>query len=214
MPNDFSKNLFARGAEAKLYISSIFDKQVLVKERTKKEYRAKELDERIRKLRTKNEAKIILKASAAGINVPRIFSVGEFDIYMKKISGKRLRETNLNSEKGREALEKSGKILAKMHGIGITHGDFTPANLMLCSNEVYVIDFGLASLSNELEEKAVDVLLMEKSISTSQFIIFLEGYQNYKEWKNVLKRVEEIKKRGRYQIRAEETEENLEENGE
>ena len=83
------KNLFARGAEAKLYLSSIIGKHVLIKERTKKEYRIGELDEKIRKLRTKNEARIILKASAAGINVPQIFSVGKFNIYIEKISGKR-----------------------------------------------------------------------------------------------------------------------------
>ena len=133
--------------------------------------------------------------------------MGKFNIYLEKISGKRLRETGLNSEKGRKALVESGKILAKMHNAGIAHGDFTPANLILSKNKVYIIDFGLASLSTDIEEKAVDVLLMEKSISKKDFISFLKGYKNYKEWKKVLKHVEEIKKRGRYQVRAEEKEE-------
>jgi len=198
------QSFFARGAEAKLYDSKLIGLPVLVKERTQKTYRAKELDKRLRLSRTKNEARIMLRALAAGINVPKILSVGEFNIHMQKIDGKRLREAKLNSAKSKEVFKSAGEMLAKLHAAGIVHGDFTPANILLSKKGLYLIDFGLASLSNELEEKAVDVLLMEKSISGKEFAYFLNGYKKSKELKSILGRMQEIKKRGRYQIRTEE----------
>ena len=194
-------DFFARGAEAKLYDSTLLGMPILIKERTRKDYRAEGLDEQLRKSRTRNEARIMLRASAAGINVPRILSVGRSSIHMEKLDGKRLREAKMISL---GTWKSTGEILANMHGAGITHGDFTPANIVLCKVGVYVIDFGLATLSNELEEKAVDVLLMEKSVSEKEFTQFIKGYKKCKDWKKVLAKVQEIKKRGRYQIRTEE----------
>ena len=212
MSQDYlSQDFFARGAEAKLYDSSLLGSPVLIKERTAKRYRTASLDKSIRKSRAKNESRIMLKALAAGINVPKILSVGKFNIYMEKLQGKRLREAKLSKIDKKKIFKEIGRILSDMHAAGITHGDFTPANIMLCRNKIYLIDFGLAALSNELEEKAVDVLLMEKNISNKEFSYFLIGYKKNKEWKKVLNRTQEIKKRGRYQIRAEE---NIEEKDE
>ena len=194
-------DFFARGAEAKLYDSTLLGMPILIKERGKKEYRTERLDEQLRKSRTRNEARVMLRALAAGINVPRIFSVGIFNIHMEKLDGKRLREAKNISP---STWKSTGEMLAEMHGAGITHGDFTPANIVLCKAGVYVIDFGLASMSNELEERAVDVLLMEKNISEKEFTHFIKGYRKCKDWKKVLAKVQEIKKRGRYQIRTEE----------
>jgi Kae1-associated kinase Bud32 len=197
------QKFFARGAEAKLYLSKLLGLPVLVKERANKQYRAKELDDQIRKSRTRNEARVMLRAIVAGINVPKLLSVGEYSIHMQKIEGKRLREAKLNTAKSKQVFKSAGEMLAKLHAAGIVHGDFTPANIILSKKGLYLIDFGLASLSNELEDKAVDVLLMEKSISSKEFTYFLNGYKKSKELKSILGRMQEIKKRGRYQIRTE-----------
>ena len=199
----YPKSFFARGAEARLYKTCFLGIPALVKDRNEKKYRAKSLDDRIRASRTKTEARTIMKARAAGINAPILFSAGKFKLYFEKIDGKRLREAGKVSSK---SWIEVGKLLANMHGAGITHGDFTPANIIIKKNKIYVIDFGLASISNEAEERAVDVLLMEKSIPKSDFSHFLKGYKSSKDWKTTLRRVEEIKKRGRYQIREAEKE--------
>ena len=57
--------LIARGAEAKIILSN----NLIIKDRIKKSYRIPELDEKIRKLRTRAEAKLLNKASKI-INVP------------------------------------------------------------------------------------------------------------------------------------------------
>ena len=55
--------LIGNGAEATIYL----DKN-LIKDRVKKTYRIKAIDEKLRKSRTKREANILAQLEAAGIN--------------------------------------------------------------------------------------------------------------------------------------------------
>ncbi|MEM2974770.1 MAG: KEOPS complex kinase/ATPase Bud32, partial [Candidatus Micrarchaeia archaeon] len=164
---------FARGAEAKLYESTLAGMDILVKDRSPKAYRVKELDEKLREARTRKEARILLKAAAIGVKVPQILSAGRFSLHIEKLHGKRLREARMHKAEEKKIFRGAGKVLAMMHGAGITHGDFTPANIMLCKDGIYIIDFGLAEFSDETEEMAVDILLMEKSIPKEKFSWFL-----------------------------------------
>jgi Kae1-associated kinase Bud32 len=183
----------ARGAEARIFLASLFGEKVLVKFRDEKKYRIKELDEALRKKRTKNEARIILRASEK-VMVPKIFCVSGPEIYMEFLKGKLLRDV----KNKRKYLKKVGEILTSLHGMDICHGDFTPANIMV-GKDIYLIDFGLASFSKDIEDKAVDVLLMKKSLKKDEYNEFLKGY-NY-EREKILERVKEIEKRGRYFVR-------------
>ncbi len=183
----------ARGAEARIFLTRLFGEKVLVKFRDEKKYRVKQLDENLRRKRTKNEARIILKASEK-IKVPKIFCVSGFEIYMEFLKGKLLRDIRNKKKYLREV----GRILASLHSMDICHGDFTPANIMVCGEDIYVIDFGLATFSKDIEDKAVDVLLMKKSLDKNEYHEFLKGYSRPEE---ILNRVDEIEKRGRYFIR-------------
>ena len=73
--------LIKQGAEALLYR----DGNRLIKERVSKGYRIKEIDDRIRKLRTRSEGKLLQKVE----NTPKIFLVDErnFKIEMEFIDG-------------------------------------------------------------------------------------------------------------------------------
>jgi Kae1-associated kinase Bud32 len=186
----------ARGAEARIFLASLFGEKVLIKFRDEKRYRIKELDETLRKKRTKNEARIILKASEK-VMVPKIFCVSGPEIYMEFLRGKLLRDIK-NKKK---YLKKVGEILTSLHGMDICHGDFTPANIIVGRDiyDIYVIDFGLAIFSKDIEDKAVDVLLMKKSLNKDEYNEFLKGYNYEKE--KILERVKEIEKRGRYFVR-------------
>lgn len=189
--------LVKRGAEAKVYLSKLFGKDILVKRREKKEYRINELDESLRRGRTRNETRIMLRASEAGVPVPKVFYVDDFDIWMELLPGDLLREKKV----GRDTYSRVGRMLADLHLAGITHGDFTPANVMVGKGGIWFIDFGLSSFTSDTEEQAIDLLLMQKSIGLV-FDAFLEGYKKNPNWKNVLERAAEIMKRGRYQLRA------------
>ncbi|MFH8120302.1 MAG: serine/threonine protein kinase, partial [Candidatus Aenigmatarchaeota archaeon] len=60
------------------------------------------------------------------------------------------------------------------------------------------IDFGLSSFSEDIEDKAVDFLLMKKSIKKDEFEEFFKGYKSYGLWEKVIERAKEIERRGRY----------------
>ncbi|MEM4134077.1 MAG: KEOPS complex kinase/ATPase Bud32 [Candidatus Micrarchaeia archaeon] len=202
MSQSKQRNYKSRGAEAKVYFSDLFGLPVVIKIRDKKEYRISELDEILRKTRNKTEARCILHALKNSINVPKIYHAGKYELILERLEGKLMKDRKNSPNDYRNV----GKLLCKLHSIGITHGDFTPANVMFIKNEPYIIDFGLAEFSKDPEERAIDVLLMKRSIGRN-FKYFLEGYKNLKGWEKIIGQMDEIEKRGRYQKRKESKEE-------
>ncbi|MEM3839265.1 MAG: KEOPS complex kinase/ATPase Bud32 [Candidatus Micrarchaeaceae archaeon] len=192
-------NVISEGAEAKICQENIFGTDVIVKVRVKKEYRIPQLDFSIRRSRTRNEARIMRALKLAGLPIPRLIAVGNFSIYMEKLSGKLLKDFRFDASH----ISACGKLLARMHNIGIVHGDFTPANLLVNGNEVYIIDFGLSQFSKSIEDKAIDILLMKRSITAHKYKSFSKAYaENSNDSKAVFGRLAEIELRGRYQTRT------------
>ncbi len=195
--------ILGKGAEADIYRFTAFGTEMVVKVRNPKAYRIEQIDNSIRMARTRKEARIMAHAARIGARVPKVFALGTFSIYMEMIKGK---TANLLSEKeldSRGVLRSAGEMLGMLHSSGIVHGDITPANIMVAEDGICIIDFGLAEMSRSVEDMGVDLLLMERSVSKKDFGLFLEGY-NYRNSSsgNVIKRLEEIKRRGRYQNRS------------
>jgi TP53 regulating kinase-like protein len=118
--------LIAQGAEAKIILA----KNQIVKDRISKSYRLKELDNKIRKSRTKKETKLMIKASKM-INVP-LPSIKEFDkMEMPFIDGKKLSEHLDELKNKKEICKTIGKDIAKLHDSNIIHGDLTTSNMIL-----------------------------------------------------------------------------------
>lgn len=180
-----------RGAEARVWGGKFLGKSVVVKDRFSREYRRKEIDKKARFERTKMEARLLHKAKLAGVNAPVVYAVSENTITESFIEGKR-------PERITDKLaEEFGKILARLHANDIIHGDFTPANIIQKGKKLYVIDFGLGFISNRIEDKADDVFAMLRAIKGFEKY-FSKGYSQYEKSEQVLKRVEEIRKRARY----------------
>src|SRR3989344_7552472 len=95
------KTLIAQGAEAKIFKEN----NLVIKERIPKSYRIKELDDKIRKYRTRREINILEKASKI-ISVPKVNSSSEkeFKITMDFIDCKKLAE-HLDSFEDKKRLE-------------------------------------------------------------------------------------------------------------
>lgn len=161
----------------------------MLKDRIAKTYREKHLDELLRRKRTRAEARLLHKAKKSGVPCPTVFYVDEFSITMSFLEGKR-------PGMSREEAKTAGSYLAKLHDNSIIHGDYTPANLMKTGKNISVIDFGLGFFSTDIEDMAVDVFTMLKSIKQKEE--FLKGYRKSKRYGPILKRVEDIKKRMRY----------------
>ena len=192
-------DVFSQGAEALIYSTRLYGREILIKFRAPKRYRIRELDEVIRASRTRSEAKLMVKAAQLGVSVPRVAAVGENEIYIEKIDGKLLSRTPITKRHSRLA----GEQLARLHRAGITHGDFTPANLISGKDKIYLIDFGLAQSTSSTEERALDLLLMKRQISEGNYREFAKAYSRaFKPSGEVLRRLEEIEERGRYQTRT------------
>jgi len=203
-------NFIYKGAEAEICPAKHMKMEVIQKRRISKSYRIKQIDKQLISYRTKEEAKLITDARQQGIAVPIIYDVDLKNgiITMEYIKGQRVKDIlNDLTEKERENLcKKIGQNIARLHNSDIIHGDITTSNMILYNDRVHFIDFGLGEKNNELESKGVDLhVLMEAIESTHSkyancFEYVLEGYK--KELKDnanlVIKKIEEIVRRGRY----------------
>jgi Kae1-associated kinase Bud32 len=198
--------IIKRGAEAVLYLQ---DSQ-LVKERIKKNYRIKEIDEKLRKLRTRKEAKLLNEAKRVGVETPKIFSIDEngFKIIMEFVDGKRLKEffNETSDENRKRVAELLGREIGLLHKNSIVHGDLTTSNMILKNEKIFFIDFGLGDFSNRIENQAVDLSVLKEAFKSTHFKhldllweSFIKGYkQTNDKFNKVLDTLNDIEKRGRY----------------
>ncbi|MEM0476061.1 MAG: KEOPS complex kinase/ATPase Bud32 [Candidatus Aenigmatarchaeota archaeon] len=194
-----------RGAEA---IIEKIDENTIVKKRIEKKYRLREIDEKIRKGRTKKEVKFLKEVRRLGINTPKVLEVSDFEFKMEYINGKKLKDI-LNKENFKFFAEEIGKIVANLHLHNIVHNDLTLSNMIYYENKIYLIDFGLTNYSVSIENKAEDVLTLYYSIKSLFPEIYEDFFRIFKDTytklcpngNNVIERMKEILKRGRYSMR-------------
>ena len=194
----------------------------VIKQRVKKSYRLEQLDEKIRKLRTRSEAKLLEKAGKV-IPVPKVLKVDEAkkEIIMQSVGGEKLSSclNKFSLEKQKEICERIGENIAKIHEESIIHGDLTTSNMILVEDDqtnskkrgdnnfqVFFIDFGLGFISQKPEDKAVDLHLLREAFEAGfaehweiLFDSVKKGYsKDYKDADAILERFKAVEKRGRY----------------
>ena len=198
------KQLITQGAEAKIFL----EKGNILKNRFKKSYRIKEIDEKLRGFRTRREAKILQKLEAINFPSPKLIKNDEKEnLIIEKINGKLIKDV-LDESNYKNLCHEIGNKVAILHNNSIIHGDLTTSNVIL-NNEIYFIDFGLSFFSEKAEDKAVDLHLLKEGLESKHYRIWegcfkcaLEAYR--KEAKNsheTLKRLEAVEKRGRYRAK-------------
>lgn len=194
--------LIGNGAEARLYT----DGERVVKERVKKGYRLTELDERLRKTRTRIEAKIIEKLQASGFPCPKLLESCDksMKIEMAFLKGPKLFEVFNENPKG--FAREIGRMLGELHSKDIIHSDLTTANMILVDGKIHFIDFGLSFVSKQAEDKAVDLHLLDRALESKHHDVYdqciKEVFDGYRETcpnaDAILKRLEIVQKRGRH----------------
>ena len=192
--------ILKRGAEAILFLED----GKIIKERVEKKYRHGHIDKSLRKSRTASEAKLLVDARRAGVNTPVIYDVGENKIVMQFLDGKKLKDLfdEMDGEKRKKICFEIGRNVSLLHKYDIIHGDLTTSNMILLNDRLYFVDFGLGEISRSIEKKATDLHLLrqvfENTHSGKGFGQVLEGYKSYERAEEVIERLEQIKKRGRY----------------
>jgi len=192
----------AKGAEADIYEGRLAGMPAVFKVRKPKAYRVRELDESIRTSRTRKEARLLHAAKQGGVQCPLVLAVSKYEIAMSRVEGRLMMKMD-DAAKARVCPE-VGLLLAALHEQGVSHGDFTPANILAGRKGTWVIDFGLGEFTHENEELATDLLLMKKSLPAKAYAKFLHAYKKARGRKAeaTLSRLKEIEKRGRYVIRG------------
>ena len=191
--------LIAQGAEAKLYK----DGKSLIKYRAPKEYRIPEIDGRLRKSRTRREAKILQKLAELDFPSPRIAESDDEKIVMGYIDGKKL-SSILEKTDYMKVSRELGRKIRILHDNHIIHGDLTTSNFIL-KDQAYFVDFGLGFFSLKTEDKAVDLHLLRQALEAKHHTIgeacFREVLKGYHD-RTVEKRLEIVERRGRYKSRV------------
>ncbi|WP_414470560.1 bifunctional N(6)-L-threonylcarbamoyladenine synthase/serine/threonine protein kinase [Methanobacterium sp. ACI-7] len=201
--------IIEKGAEANIYFSKWLNNDAFIKERIPKSYRIQEIDTRLRKERTKKEAKLLGEAKSCGVKTPLIYDINKQknSLVLEKVNGKIIKEIFEDAEldKIKEISRKIGENIANLHNCGVIHGDLTTSNLILKEKEIVFIDFGLGKSSDLVEDKGVDLLVFKKAISGIHYKIanicfneILNGYKEADEYKQIINKIEEIEGRGRY----------------
>lgn len=137
--------IIGRGAEAILTRK----KEIVAKDRISKGYRIKEIDEKLRKQRTKREANLLEKASKI-ISVPKLIKQNTFSLEIEFIKGDKLSE-KLNyyeEEKQKEVMQSLGQEVSKLHDADIIHGDLTTSNTILVENDDKLVKVQQPSIKN------------------------------------------------------------------
>ena len=200
-------DLIYRGAEAELWKSEYMGYPAVEKHRIPKTYRIKEIDDRIRRERVVLEANMLVNAKEA-VKTPHIFDVDleRKSILMEFIEGDKIKDLFLRGGWIQKVSKKIGESVAKLHSIGIVHGDLTTSNMILDEGgEIYFIDFGLAAKSEKTEDKAMDLVVFKKMLQSTHYKCFSEiwgaflgGYLKHGKASEVIKKITEIEKRARY----------------
>ena len=209
-----------KGAEATIFL----DKNTITKTREEKVYRLKQIDDKLRKSRTRRESKVLNKLQEIDFPAPKLMSMCDkaMELRMELVHGNKLRDVLYKDPLGlgREI----GNKIGILHNNDIIHGDLTTSNMIL-DNEIkfidaekskisgiskksklFFIDFGLSHFSNKIEDKAVDLHLLRQGLESKHhqnwediFTQAIEGYkQTYPNHIEVLDRLKSVEKRGRH----------------
>lgn len=188
--------MIASGAEAVISL----DGKTIIKTRVHKRYRLKEIDDTLRRDRTRTEARLISEARRCGVPTPIIRDVTDFEIKMEYIDGEPLKKIITPA-----LSEQAGELVGKLHSCGIVHGDLTTSNIMFRDGKLFLIDFGLAYIDGTLEARGVDIHVLFQTFESTHeeheelIDAFKNGYnRTFPGAGEVIKRVSEIESRGRY----------------
>ena len=191
-------DFIAKGAESNIVKTSYLGRRAVLKDRIPKGYRISQIDDKIRRARTKEEAKLLSDAKRAGVRTPVLYDINLADksILMEEIEGPMLKEVIDSSLAFR-----IGREIAKLHGADIIHGDITTSNIMLQDNQLVFIDFGLGRYSQLEEDKAVDLLVLKKSLQSIDYNLAVEYFDEVLKGygdDSIVKKIADIESRGRY----------------
>lgn len=205
----------SRGAEASIRRVDWLGFAAILKDRDTKAYRPKALDERLRRERTRTEARLLVDARRAGVRTPVVYDVdlAKGRLIIEELPGPTLKE--LLAASGAESGPVEGPVrafgvaLGKLHAGGISHGDLTSSNVLFpdgSDRPPAFIDLSMGTKGAGVEELGIDLHLVEedlKALHPNGERLLEEFFHGYHEGHphgaaDVRARAQEIRGRVRY----------------
>lgn len=204
-PGVTKREKIAQGAEGIVYRCEFLGRAAIEKVRLPKTYRHPQLDARLTSRRLAQEARALLRLRKCGIRVPAVYFAGNGYLVMQDMKAPSLRRFLETSANHSTTIAAAGEAVAKMHRADVVHGDLTTSNLLVCDDGgICIIDFGLSSTSSSDEDMAVDLYVLERAILSTRpqeanvlNSSFLTAYKNTLDRPSVLRRLEDVRARGR-----------------
>ena len=201
--------LLKRGAEAELRRVEWHGRPAVEKVRVPKAYRHETLDEQLRKVRLRTEARLMSEARSLGLRVPILYDID--------LTGNRLGMEFLEGASAKDLLQQGrggpaplareiGELAGTLHANGIVHGDLTTSNMIVHDHRLYLIDFSMGEKTDSVEAKGVDLRLLKEAWMSAHFVLeglfeseVLAGYREKNPGAtDVIAKLAEIEARGRY----------------
>ncbi|MCI4366696.1 MAG: Kae1-associated serine/threonine protein kinase [Thermoplasmata archaeon] len=205
----------ARGAEASIRAVDWWGFPAMVKERDAKGYRPKALDDRLRKERTRTEARLLGEARRLGVRTPILYDVDlvRHRLVLEELPGPTLKQLledpSLPEGDLDAAVRMFGETLGRLHSGGISHGDLTSSNVIFpegAGAPPALIDLSMGERTAGVEELGIDLHLVEEDLKSlhpradALLEAFYQGYvgTNPERSAAVRERATEIRGRVRY----------------
>jgi TP53 regulating kinase and related kinases len=163
----------SEGAEATLRAVDWWGFPALLKARGAKKYRPKALDERLRRERTRTEARLLVEARRLGVRTPIVYDldVERCQLILEELPGPTLKavlqDASLAPEVVAAAVRTFGEALGRLHAGRIAHGDLTSSNVLLPegpTGPVAFLDLSMGARNAGLEELGIDLHLVEEDL--------------------------------------------------
>lgn len=170
---DRSGRAVQRGAEATLRAVDWWGFPALLKERDAKSYRPKALDERLRRERTRTEARLLVDARRLGVRTPILYDIDltRHRLILEELPGPTLRELledpQIPPDVLTGAVRSFGRALGRLHAGRIAHGDLTSSNVLFPDGPAgppAFLDLSMGSRSPGIEELGIDLHLVEEDL--------------------------------------------------
>jgi TP53 regulating kinase-like protein len=186
-------------------------RRALAKRRIPKPYRLPALDAQLRQIRTRTEARLLREARRCGVATPVVYDVdlaaGECILTMELIEGEQVKRllNMMPLSRAQRMMRKIGQGVGALHRGGIIHGDLTTSNMLWCDGRMYFIDFGLGTMTEDIEARGVDLRVLKEAFGSTHaqlggcFDVILRAYcEAFGRGKEAIERMNEIAARGRY----------------
>lgn len=201
-------SMLHRGAEAVVFAGSWMGQDAVLKCREPRTWRHPDLDARLTKSRLSAETRLLRRLRCAGLPVADLLAVDFSKGWMiqSRCPGIPLVDA-LKGGTNPSILRDVGNLIRRLHANGVAHGDLTTHNILWDSESgLSLIDFGLASITDEVETLGLDLQVLNECLKASHpsieggIDLVIEGYLSSSEEgaQTVINRFDDIRSRVRY----------------